>query len=226
MGDKASTCEVLKNGFEIPTLKPSSWAQAYTEAVLPTPGGPVSSKALHKGSSPPLSHTASPWKSPQSHESAREEVFNFINQKKKKLFLSYCCRFFSQVMYFFKWQNMSENRKSGTCVLLASFLLRLSSHHWQLLVSNSSTSWSPKTWERKDIHFPSNFRTWKLKSGQKFYLCSLFTEAELPTTSSERRGLYLSVHRSSPEQESTQDKEKTDYFKRLMKPENIQWITD
>lgn len=65
----------------IPTLKPSSWEQAYTEAVLPTPGGPVISMALHRGSSLLSAAPASPWKSPQSHESAQEDSYLFSNQK-------------------------------------------------------------------------------------------------------------------------------------------------
>ena len=52
-----------------PTLKPSSRAQAYTEAVFPTPEGPVMSMVVDS-SSPSSSTQASPWKSPQSHESA------------------------------------------------------------------------------------------------------------------------------------------------------------
>lgn len=56
-----------------PTLKPSSWAQAYTAALLPTPEGPVISTVLHKGSHPPSSDPASPWKSPQSQEPAQKD---------------------------------------------------------------------------------------------------------------------------------------------------------
>lgn len=65
----------------IPTLKPSSWEQAYTEAVLPTPGGPVISMVLHSGSFLSSSAPASPWKSPQSHESAQEDSYFLSNQK-------------------------------------------------------------------------------------------------------------------------------------------------
>lgn len=57
----------LAQGF--PTLKPSSWAQAYTEAVLPTPGGPVMRTVLHSGRPPSPSASVSPRKSPQSHTS-------------------------------------------------------------------------------------------------------------------------------------------------------------
>ena len=54
------------------TLKPSSRAQAYTEAVLPDPGGPVISRVVDSCSNVFPSEPASPWKAPQSQRPATE----------------------------------------------------------------------------------------------------------------------------------------------------------
>lgn len=59
--------------FLSPTWKPSSWAQAYTDAVLPTPVGPVRSTVFRSSSPPSSPEPSSPWKSPQSHASAEDD---------------------------------------------------------------------------------------------------------------------------------------------------------
>jgi len=115
-----------------PTLKPSSWAQAYTEAVLPTPEGPVINTVLQRPSSGP----ASPWKSPQSHESARETL---SHQKP----LGYPAR--GAVAHHkphYEYNPVKKFSKVPARTYRCGFLL-VYSRHGRLFVSISSTNWIP-----------------------------------------------------------------------------------
>ncbi len=84
----------IKRTYCTETLNPSSCAQAYTAAVLPTPDGPIMSTVLHSSCSWSMD-TASPSKSPQSHDSTGKEICTHISQfqelKKKKIDLYNNC---------------------------------------------------------------------------------------------------------------------------------------
>lgn len=85
----------IKRTYCTETLNPSSCAQAYTAAVLPTPGGPIMSTVLHSSCSWSID-TVSSSKSPQSHDSTGKEICTHISQfqeLKKKYRLTYVISF-------------------------------------------------------------------------------------------------------------------------------------